>query len=232
MALKPMFTSIAQRYDLVNRVITWGLDRWWRMLAARECRQRQIILDLACGTGDMTLHLRQIVGPSAHILSLDFSEEMLSFAKFKATQQRSAGSPMHDFILADASRLPLKNSSLDCIVLSFAFRNLTFRNPVATTFLSETTRVLKPSSQLTFIETSQPRNTAIRTAYHLYLQKIVPRIGSFLTGKRGAYAYLGYSASHYPDAETVVKWLKQAGFRRVRYKLLTLGVVGIFSAEK
>ncbi len=232
MSLKPMFASIARRYDLVNRVITWGLDRWWRMLAARECRSKQVILDLACGTGDMTLLLKQMVGPRAHIISLDFSEEMLSFAKSKTTQRRGADSPTHDFILADASNLPLKSSSLDCAVLSFAFRNLTFRNPVTARFLSETTRVLKPASHLTFVETSQPHSTVIRTAYHLYLQTIVPRVGGLLTGRRAPYTYLGYSASHYPDAENVAEQLKQAGYRQVHHRLLTLGAVGIFSAQK
>jgi len=234
MALRSMFVRVVQRYDLVNSVLTWGLDEWWRAQTAEKCKEGQTILDLACGTGDMTLRLEQRVGPSAHIISLDFSREMLSIAKFKVSTygRRRRVTSMHDLVLAEASQLPFKDSSLDCVAVSFAFRNLTFRNPIASRFLRETIRVLKPSSRLIFVETSQPRNHIIRTAFHLYLQRIVPFMGGLLSGDRGPYAYLGYSAAHYPRAEIVVQWLRRTGFRRVDYRLLAFGVVGIFWAQK
>ena len=141
MTLKSIFTNVADRYDLLNRILTWTLDETWREFCARQCASGRVIVDLCCGTGDLSLHILKHVSPGALVAGLDFNKTMLNKAvnKKRVEQDRSEV----DFILADAAHLPCKNACVDCIGISFSFRNLIYKNPQASTVLSEIVRSLQ-----------------------------------------------------------------------------------------
>lgn len=245
MSLKSMFTTVVKRYDLLNRILTWGLDEVWRETCARECASGEVIVDLCCGTGDLALHILKHVAPEACVLGLDFSEAMLDRAVNKKSEERrrkrqiytrqdkvGVDTPYLSFILADAAYLPFKDECIDCMGISFSFRNLVYRNPRAKICLREAVRTLRPRGRFVCVETSQPRRRPLRVLYHLYLRKVVPLVGWLISGRKGPYRYLGISAANFPFAEEVVDMLLNAGFREASFKHLAFGVVAMHVAVK
>lgn len=226
--LHGMFSSLPQRYDLVNRILTWGQDQGWRKKAAAECLKGQprLVLDLGCGTGDLALRLSRLGGPGTRVLGLDFSLPMLETSRTKARQANMK----IDFIQADAAHLPLRPGLLDAIGSSFAFRNLTYRNPAAGQYLSEAYEALRPRGRLVIVETSQPPRALVRWAFHSYLRYLVPRLGGLLSGNQKAYRYLAGSALGFFHAEGVSRMLLKTGFQRATFRRLLLGTAAIHTA--
>ncbi len=230
--LRGMFTAIPRHYDLVNRVITWGLDRHWRWLAAEEClaSRPEKILDLCCGTGDLAITITRLDNSGAEIVGVDYSEPMLDIARQKA---KSIGSNKNiAFKLDDATDLPFPDGYFDCVGMSFSFRNLTYKNPNTQRHLSEIFRVLHSDAVFVTVETSQPENRLVRKLLHLYLRWFVANVGRWLSGNKGAYQYLAESAARFYTPDEIKDMLYTAGFSQIKFRPLFLGVAGVHVAIK
>ncbi|MBI4285333.1 MAG: ubiquinone/menaquinone biosynthesis methyltransferase [Chloroflexi bacterium] len=230
--LQRLFSDITPRYDLINRIITLGLDQRWRCAAAREClsSRPQKMLDLGCGTGDLTICLARLAPNGAAITGLDYSQPMLAIGRQKAHLLRREEAVT--FVHSDAAALPFPDSHLDAVCIAFAFRNLTYRNLKAAQHLSEVHRVLCPGGRLVIVETSQPDNQVIRRLFHTYLRWLAAPLGRLLSGNRGAYRYLAESAVHFYTREEVRTMLAQTGFRKVTYRRLLFGTIALHVATK
>ncbi len=228
--LHEMFTMVPPHYDLINTLITWGMDRSWRNKAARTCLLGwpRYILDLCCGTGDLAI---TIAGMSKHapvIKGYDYSLPMLDIATRKA---RQAGKAIK-FIRGEVSEMPFGDAEFDCVGISFAFRNLTYKNPLAEAHLSEIVRVLKPGGRFVIVESSQPANRLIRALNHAYMRKYVAPLGGWISGNKAAYRYLAESTCRYYAPAEMREFLIQHGFRAVDYRPLFFGAAGIYIAFK
>jgi demethylmenaquinone methyltransferase/2-methoxy-6-polyprenyl-1,4-benzoquinol methylase len=225
-----MFTAIPPHYDLINHLITWRMDRGWRTRAARTCltSKPQRVLDLCCGTGDLALTIAQLAGYTPRIKGLDYSQPMLDIAVSKAA---AAGKAIQ-FTQGDASKLPYKDSEFDCVGISFAFRNLTYKNSLMEAHLAEIFRVLQPGGRFVIVESSQPASSLIRALDHFYMRAYVTNIGSLISGNRPAYRYLAESACRYFSPSEMKTFLIQHGFKTVDYQPLFFGAAGIYVAVK
>jgi len=230
--LHRMFTAVPRRYDLINRIITWGLDRRWRRQTTRWCliAQPNKVLDLACGTGDLAINLALLAKNDVELTGIDYCLPMLEIATKKAASLAGGNQP--SFIYGDVASLPFPDRYFDCVGISFAFRNLTYKNPLVQGYLGEVLRVLRSGGNFVIVETSQPKSRLVRKLYHLYLCSFVFRVGFLLSGNRQAYHYLAESASRFYTAEEVREMLVTAGFRQVSYHPFFFGVTGIYIAVK
>ncbi len=218
--IRSMFDSIVPTYDLLNRVLSGGIDNIWRKDLVRMTAGpgSKRILDLCCGTGDLT---RQLVKGGGELFSLDFSFNMLKKGVAK-------GWLSGENVSADAGKLPFKGESFDYLTIAFGIRNI----PDVDVFLGESLRVLKPGGKLLILELTRPDNGFVRFFYNLYLTKILPFIGGILSGKREAYGYLAGSISTFLDRDTLIERIKIAGFKTVDYKKKTFGVATIYICGK
>ena len=224
-----MFTSIAHRYDLLNHVLSCGVDRlWWRRAArafahiARRPEAR--LLDLCCGTGDMSfaLHkLRPAGVPGFPVLGADFSRAMLLRAA-----QKSAGRPL-SWLEADALRLPFGDASFHLAVSAFGFRNLA--NYQAG--LAEIHRVLVPGGKIGILEFGEPRGL-VGALYRLYFRRVLPVLGTLISGVRGPYAYLPASVARFPSPAEMLEHMRAAGFADVSWTPYTFGIAGLYRGTK
>jgi demethylmenaquinone methyltransferase/2-methoxy-6-polyprenyl-1,4-benzoquinol methylase len=220
--VRSMFGRVAHRYDTANHILSMNIDRLWRartVAAVHEhIRKPQArVLDLCCGTGDLTMALEKARG--AAVLGSDFCHPMLLGAA-----RKSSRTPLFE---ADALQLPLSQGSLDVITIAFGYRN--FANYEAG--LTELRRVLKPGGMLAILEFSQPPNRAFAALYNWYSRRILPWIGGLLTGNRDAYSYLPESVRKFPGAEELALMMKRAGFADVRFERLTGGIVALHTGR-
>jgi demethylmenaquinone methyltransferase/2-methoxy-6-polyprenyl-1,4-benzoquinol methylase len=227
-----MFTEVPPHYDLINSVITWGLDRRWRKKAAEECLKHkpQKMLDLCCGTGDLAVTLCRLGKRGVRVLGIDYSPPMLVLARQKALSR--GGNSCASFIQGDASCLPFPDASFDSVGISFAFRNLTYKNPLAGKHLTEVRRVLTAGGRYVIVETSQPESGLIRGIFHRYLRWFVRNAGFWISGNKGAYNYLAESAANFYNAGEIKNMLLEAGFQEIFYRPLLFGAAGIHIAIK
>jgi demethylmenaquinone methyltransferase/2-methoxy-6-polyprenyl-1,4-benzoquinol methylase len=215
-----MFGSIARRYDIANHLLSCGMDFCWRRHAAKivtDWRPYRVA-DLATGTGDLALALQKKL-PEAEITGIDFLPEMLELAKRKG---------VHQIVLADAMNLPFGDGSFDCVTIAFGLRNL----ENWTAGLAEMSRVLKTTGHLLVLEFSLPTMPLLRSAYRFYLHQCLPLLGSFLTGKRNAYNYLGDSIEEFPNGSAMCQLMAENGFMHPTFKPLTGGIVTIYTGTK
>lgn len=222
-AVQQMFTSIAPRYDLLNHVLSFNIDRLWWWRAARSFdsvlkRSDARVLDLCCGTGDMTfaLHRRAHSG-GAQILGADFSHAMLQRAAIKGKGTRLK------WIEADALRLPFANSSFDLITAAFGFRNLADYDAG----FRELVRVLRPGGQCGILDFGEPRGL-LGKVYRVYFKKVLPKIGTVISGVRGPYAYLPASVEQFPSPEEMTERMREAGFASSSWTPYTFGIAGLY----
>ena len=218
--VRAMFGSIATRYDLANHVLSCGSDFSWRKRAARIVSNWNPgrVLDLAAGTGDLTLALQKKL-PSAEIVAADFSEEMLAVAKAKGVRQ---------IITADALALPFGEGSFDCVTIAFGLRNIQDWGAA----LREMSRILSDNGHLLVMEFSLPTMSILRGPYRFYLHRLLPIVGSLLTGKKSAYDYLGDSIEQFPGGDAMLRLIEANGFRSATAEPLSGGVVTIYTAVK
>jgi demethylmenaquinone methyltransferase/2-methoxy-6-polyprenyl-1,4-benzoquinol methylase len=236
-----MFESIAPKYDLLNHVLSANVDRlWWRRAARRFkdvlVRPEAAVLDICCGTGDLTMALLKLRPRGATpILAGDFARAMLRRGAEKFGPKDSRGSadesasdaPYAVAIEADALHLPLRGESLDLIVTAFGFRNLA--NYEAG--LKEFYRVLKPGGQLGILEFSEPGGL-IGKAYGVYFRRVLPAIGRAICGKDGAYNYLPISVGNFPPPDAMVEMMRRAGFEQCAWQPYTFGIAGLYTAMR
>jgi demethylmenaquinone methyltransferase/2-methoxy-6-polyprenyl-1,4-benzoquinol methylase len=234
-AVREMFDSIAPRYDLLNHVLSANVDRlWWRRAARRFeailARPEAAILDICCGTGDLTMALlKRRPRGATPILAGDFSAAMLRRGAAKFGPKKPTGSendaPYAIAIEADALHLPMRAESLDLIVTAFGFRNLV--NYEAG--LKEFHRVLKPGGQLGILEFSEPGGL-MGKAYAVYFRRVLPAIGRMICGKDGPYNYLPSSVGDFPPPGTMVEMMQKTGFAQCAWQSYTFGIAGLYTA--
>lgn len=233
--LKAFYGEIHSRYDLVNRVFTFGRDRAWRRKAAAEClRGRPVrILDLCTGTGDFLIELaRQADGP-LELTGFDFSASMLDLARRKSGGlEQGSGIRSLSFVEGDAAGMPFPDASFDAVGITFGIRNLLYENSRAGQHMAEIRRVLKPGGRLVILESGRPGNFFWRQANTLYLKLILPFLGGLLSGNLAAYRYLSESSKNYYTMDEMGGILEKAGFRVLRSKPLFLGSVMLVVSEK
>lgn len=223
-AIQQMFSRIARRYDLMNRLMTFGRDQSWRRLAARELLLPAggLCLDLATGTGDLALAVREAF-PSVTVTGLDFSEAMLQVGRGKSAAR---GDARIHFMAGDALNLPFAAERFDGLVSGFLLRNVVDL-PRA---LVEMRRVVKRGGRVVSLEITHPQAPIFRQLYHVYFYRFVPLLGGIVAGDPRAYAYLPNSLTNFPAAEPLRQLMLSAGYREVRYRLLMLGTVAVHVA--
>lgn len=231
-AVRQMFDSIAPRYDLLNHVLSANVDRLWWARTARRFRAvlqdpEAAVLDICCGTGDMTMALLKHRPAAARpVLAGDFSRGMLSRGakKFFARRgEKAYAVPME----ADALHLPLRSESLDLIVTAFGFRNLA--NYEAG--LREFHRVLKPGGQVGILDFSEPGGLIGKT-YAVYFRHILPTIGRILCGKDGPYNYLPVSVGNFPPPPAMLELMQSSGYDDCAWQPYTFGIAGLYTAKR
>ncbi len=228
--LHGIFTAVPPSYDLINHVVSLGMDKHWRQLAAAVCLEGKPrrILDLGCGTGDLTIEIARMAGENVEITGLDFSLPMLERAQNKA--ERAGVLERIKFVHGQATSLPFPDGYFECVGISFAFRNLTYKTPLCQPHLVEVKRVIKSGGRYVIVESSQPDNPLIRTLFHLYMRVIAQSLGTMISANRGAYRYLAESMSRFYTPVEVKEMLLSAGFSSVSYHPLLLGAVGLHVA--
>ena len=222
-----MFGEIAPRYDFLNHLLSFSIDREWRKALLKSMepvlqRPDARALDLCCGTGDVLLDLRRAT--TGLVIGADFCHPMLITASQKA-KRRGFHAPL---IEADALQLPLAGDSLDAIAIAFGFRNLANYN----SGLRELYRVLKPGGMLAILEFSHPPGLFMRTAYGFYSNMILPAVGALVSGSRDAYTYLPESVRKFPPATELCGMMSGEGFRETKFQLLTGGVAALHTGFK
>jgi len=226
-AVRDMFVSVAPRYDFLNHFLSVGRDIAWRKATARALRgvlaqPGSVAVDVCCGTGDLALALSRF--SSGRILGTDFCHPMLQQAREKsASKSRSVF-----FLEADTLALPFADNSLNVVSTAFGFRNLA--NYVRG--LQEMRRVLKSGGTLAILEFSRVNVPVIGPLFRLYFRKILPRIGTLISGVPGPYQYLPDSVSRFPDQPTLARMMREAGYTNVHYRNFSLGSAALHLGQK
>lgn len=217
--VRAMFARIVSRYDLMNALMTGGMDRRWRNAAASAASPRGgLALDVGAGTGDLTFAL--VRAGAARAVGVDFCEEMLAVAREKARSQVPDGSA--SFLAADALNLPFPDRAFDCVTSGFLLRNVANLQSA----LVEMTRVLRPGGRLVCLEITHPP-MLFAPVFGLYFRDVVPLVGAVVTGEAAAYRYLPASLGPLPDARRLATLLVEAGLTNVHYRHLGLGTVAL-----
>ena len=221
-----MFAGIARRYDLLNHLLSGNVDKSWRRLVARTLQPSLVegarVLDVACGTGDLSRVLAR--AGAASVIGLDFCRPMLEIARRKgAADGRSI-----PFVEGDALRLPFADGAFDVVTIAFGLRNLADVEEG----LRELLRILKPGGRAAVLEFSSPVVPGFRALFRFYFTRLLPRIGGWLSGSRGAYRYLPDSVSRFPDQERLAALMRGAGFEEVGYRNLTGGIAALHTGTR
>ena len=228
-AVNSMFGRIAGRYDTANRVLSGGVDRWWRrrLVAAVRRHHPGTVLDLATGSGDVAFAIARGLQPTPEIVGMDFCQPLLDQAELKRKATGHPGEKSVRFLPGDGLNLPLPSANFDTVTIAFGLRNLADR-PRG---LAEMRRVLKPGGMLHVLEFSQP-SPWFRPFYYFYLRRLLPALAGRLTGDRDAYLYLGDSIGAFPSRAELAAEIAAAGLEAVEAMPMTFGIVALHSARK
>ena len=223
-----MFARIATRYDLANRLLSCGIDVWWRHCLVQAVRKKlpKRVLDLATGSGDVAFALAVSLPKGTEITGMDFCQPMLDEASAKKSRAEQGSYANVDFKLGDGLSLPLPDGCFDAVTISFGLRNMADRHRS----LCEMRRVLKPGGSVVILEFSQPQ-TWFKPFYYFYLRRILPLIAGAVTGDRAAYVYLNETIGEFPDRSALSEEIRVAGFSAIKAKGLTLGIVALHEAQ-
>lgn len=223
-----VFDSVAQQYDVMNDVMSFGIHRLWKRFALElsGIKSGQTILDLASGTGDLALRLAQMVGPAGQVVMSDINAAMLTMGRDRLLDQGVVGNVR--WVQADAENLPFVANCFDAVTIAFGLRNVTHQQQA----LAEIYRVLKPGAPLLVLEFSQPTLKPLKPLYDFYSFKILPLMGKWIVNDADSYRYLAESIRMHPDQETLKAMLQQAGFVQCDYYNLTAGIVALHRGYK
>ena len=221
-----MFAGIAGRYDLLNHLLSGNIDKRWRRTVARTLEtsltEGSRVLDVACGTGDLSLVLAR--AGKAEVVGLDFCRPMLEIARRKAADD----SRTVPFVEGDALRLPFADETFDAATIAFGLRNLAGVGEG----LKELRRVLRRGGRLAVLEFSSPVVPGFRALFRFYFERVLPRVGGWVSGSRGAYEYLPDSVSRFPDQKSLAGLMRDAGFENVDYRNLTGGIAALHTGTR
>jgi demethylmenaquinone methyltransferase/2-methoxy-6-polyprenyl-1,4-benzoquinol methylase len=220
--VRQMFEGVAPRYDLINRVLSLGIDRSWRraVVDALHLSASDVALDLCCGTGDLALEITE----QSECIACDFTWNMLTRAKSKS---KATPSPLR-LAAADTLSLPFRDNTFNAATIGFGIRNLADMDAG----LREMRRVLRPGATLAVLEFSHPHRVWLSLPYRFYLKVLLPAMGDLLSRKGEAYRYLAESIIGFPEPDTLVTMMQTAGFHDASYQRLSGGIVAIHTATK
>jgi demethylmenaquinone methyltransferase / 2-methoxy-6-polyprenyl-1,4-benzoquinol methylase len=222
--VREMFGRIAKRYDLLNHLLSGNVDKRWRRIVATRVREKLSandgrVLDVACGTGDLSLTLFDITG--ARVVGTDFCRPMLEIAAAKTADRIP-------LIEGDALNLPFRGGSFEVVTIAFGLRNLASVEGG----LAELRRVLKPGGWVAVLEFSRPANAILRPLFGLYFTRVLPLMGGLISGSRSAYSYLPASVQKFPDQTQLSLLMQQAGFEQVQFENLTGGIAALHMGRR
>jgi demethylmenaquinone methyltransferase/2-methoxy-6-polyprenyl-1,4-benzoquinol methylase len=223
-----MFDAIAARYDLLNHVLSAGIDRWWRRraIAALSLSGGERVLDVCTGTADLAIAARTAAPGAARVVGVDFADAMLRVGQAKLLRQRLDGTVT--LVRGDATRLPVADGSVDAVTIAFGIRNV--ERPDAA--CAEINRVLRPGGAVAILEFAIPTTPVLRAGYLAYFRYVLPRIGGLISRHGSAYAYLPASVDAFASPDQFVKVLRQGGFAHVRAVPLSFGIVFLYTARR
>lgn len=226
-AIGKMFSSIAPRYDFLNRLLSLGVDRRWRRVAVSRLPPQRggRHLDLATGTADVALEICRQKGRGAYVAAADISGAMMRIGREKASRAGLAG--RIGFLLAPAESLPFLDGAFDSATVAFDIRNVADRERG----LREMCRVVRRSGKVVVLEFSRPRSALFGAAYRFYFSTLLPRLGGIFS-RRSAYAYLPASVQSFPEPETFAAMMRDAGCASVAWRPLTFGIVTLYVGER
>jgi demethylmenaquinone methyltransferase/2-methoxy-6-polyprenyl-1,4-benzoquinol methylase len=225
--IQQMFGAIAPRYDFLNRLLSFGIDRRWRKKAVRLLKYKEgaRILDVATGTGDVALEIARLTPASVRITGADFCPEMVELGQIKIAQSLYAD--RIDLKVAPCEDLPFADNTFDSVTIAFGIRNVIDRK----LGLAEMWRVTKPGGRLIILEFSTPRSMFFRQIYYFYFRRVLPVIGGMFS-KFNAYQYLPDSVLEFPSQKEFSRLIGEAGFRNIHLHELTFGIATIYAGEK
>jgi len=224
--IRSMFSAIAPTYDLLNRILSLGVDvRWRRTLVTHVPPNAGQVLDLACGTGDVALEIAA-ARPGCAIQGADFSLPMLVRARSKIRAEGRA--PLISLQNASAEDLPYRDASFDAVAMAFGIRNVVRRDRA----LGEIRRVLRPGGVALILDFSLPRNAAVRLGYGFYFHRLLPLLGGLISGNFQAYRYLPRSVEGFPPRHEFVRQMEAQGFSPVACEDFTLGIATLYEGVR
>jgi demethylmenaquinone methyltransferase/2-methoxy-6-polyprenyl-1,4-benzoquinol methylase len=226
-AVRDMFAGIAKKYDFLNHFLSVNTDKRWRRLVSKRLknvldREDALVLDVACGTGDLSVELQ--TSGQAKVIGTDFCRPMLEIA-FDKNEKNKTAIP---YVEADGMNLSFADHTFDAVTIAFGLRNFSNWQDG----LVELHRILKKGGRLAILEFTTPVVPGFKQIFNLYFTQILPRIGGAVSGSRGAYEYLPDSVSRFPDQKGLVKMMQQTGFSDVEYKNLTGGIAALHLGTK
>lgn len=225
-----MFDEIAPTYDLLNRILSFWLDIYWRRKSVRSLMEKSggRFLDIAAGTGDLSL--AALRAQPRHVIALDFALQPLTIArrKIQKLNKPSDTSSIIDLLIGDAAILPFKENSFDAVLVGFGVRNFLDK----TRALREMHRVLQSGGVVCILELSRPHIPVIAQLFRWYFHHVVPLVGKIFSGHGGAYRYLPESVNNFPEPNAFVSLMREAGFHNTHHQPLTLGVASIYTGRK
>ncbi|HHD12134.1 MAG TPA: bifunctional demethylmenaquinone methyltransferase/2-methoxy-6-polyprenyl-1,4-benzoquinol methylase UbiE [Deltaproteobacteria bacterium] len=223
-----VFHSVAEKYDLMNDLMSFGIHRFWKQEVAKRTglRQGQSAIDVAGGTADIAILLSRLVGEEGRVVVYDINHDMLELGRRKCIDEGII--KQVEFVQGDAEEISFPDNTFHCATIGFGIRNVTHIDRA----LGEMRRVVKPGGRVVCLEFSHPVNPLFRTLYDMYSFTVIPFLGEVVTGNRGAYTYLAESIRKFPAQEEFKKMMEEAGLKRVKYYNLFNGIAAIHVGVK
>jgi demethylmenaquinone methyltransferase/2-methoxy-6-polyprenyl-1,4-benzoquinol methylase len=227
-AVAGVFHSVAAKYDVMNDLMSMGIHRIWKRqtIEMSGVRSGDSVLDLAGGTGDLTMRFSDIVGPEGRVILADINESMIKVGRDRLIDKGVVSNV--SYVQANAEELPFPDDSFDCITIAFGLRNVTDKDKA----LASMCRVLKPGGRLLVLEFSKTDNPLLTKAYDTYSFKILPKIGKLIAGDEESYRYLAESIRMHPDQATLKGMMETAGLVNCRFHNMTGGIVALHYGVK